>query len=311
MTGREREVGDVVRRKAEALGDAGAAWLRDLPAVVAELEREWSIRVGDTLPGGTEGYVAASTGPDEAPTVLKVALPGEAATGEVEALRTAAGEGYVRLLRHDPDRHAMLQERLGPRLAELDLPVRRQHELICATLRRAWAVPPSPALWSGAEKAASLSAFVTAAWEALDRPCPERVVAQAVAFAETRRHAFDPDGAVLVHGDAHAHNLLLRQEADPDDPDAFRLIDPDGLWAEPACDLAVPMREDSEELLSSGDVAGAAQERCAFLSQLTGVEETPIWEWGFVERVSTGLLGIQVGMEHEGRAMLEVAEALS
>ena len=34
-----------------------------------------------------------------------------------------------------------------------------------------------------------------------------------------------------------------------------------------------------------------------------------IWEWGFVERVSTGLLAIHVGADKMGREMLDAAEA--
>ena len=68
------------------------------------------------------------------------------------------------------------------------------------------------------------------------------------------------------------------------------------------------MREWSEELLV-GDAAKLGRERCARLARLTGVDPRAIWEWGFVERVSTGLLVTQVGTERLGREMLDVAEA--
>ena len=128
---------------------------------------------------------------------------------------------------------------------------------------------------SGAEKATLLGEFVEATWRALERPCSERVIRAALAFAANRAAAFDPARAVLVHGDAHAANALL------DAAGEYRLIDPDGLFAEPACDLAVPLREWPRE--------PGARERCARLSELTGVAPQPIWEWGYVERVSTGL----------------------
>jgi streptomycin 6-kinase len=73
-------------------------------------------------------------------------------------------------------------------------------------------------------------------------------------------------------------------------------------------DLAIPMREWSEELLA-GDAARLGRERCAHLGRLTGVDPRPIWEWGFVERVSTGLFVTQVGADRMGREMLDVAEA--
>jgi streptomycin 6-kinase len=131
------------------------------------------------------------------------------------------------------------------------------------------------------------------------------VVEQALSLAATRGAAFDPDGAVLVHGDAHAANTLRAPGGA-----GFKLVDPDGLFAERAYDLAVPMREWSRELLA-GDPVRLGRARCAELARLGGVDPRPVWEWGFVERVSTGLLALQVGREQLGREMLAVAEAFA
>ena len=70
------------------------------------------------------------------------------------------------------------------------------------------------------------------------------------------------------------------------------------------------MREWSRELLE-GDTVARGRERCARLSRLTGVDAQPIWEWGFVERVSTGLLALRVGRERLGRETLAVADAFA
>ena len=201
----------------------------------------------------------------------------------------------------------MLQERLGSSLRGFGLPIPFQIEILCATLGRTWEVPVPAGLPSGADKARWLSGFIAATWEEVNRPCSRRVIEQALAFSETREEAFDPGRAVLVHGDAHSANAL--QDPRPASaPTRFKFVDPDGLVAEPAYDLAIPMREWSRELLD-GDAARLGRERCAYLSRLTGVDYRGIWEWGFVERVSTGLLLIQVGADQVGREMLEVAEA--
>lgn len=73
-------------------------------------------------------------------------------------------------------------------------------------------------------------------------------------------------------------------------------------------ELAVPMREWSEELLA-GDAARLGRERCARLGRLTDVDPRAIWERGFVERASTGLLATRVGADRMGRGMLDVAKA--
>jgi streptomycin 6-kinase len=104
---------------------------------------------------------------------------------------------------------------------------------------------------------------------------------------------------VLVHGDVHQWNAL---EAGC----GFKLVDPDGLLCEAEYDLGVLMREDPTEL-SVDD----PHERSRWLAARTGLDETAIWEWGVVERVSTGLICLSVGLEPHGSDMLAVAERVA
>jgi streptomycin 6-kinase len=101
---------------------------------------------------------------------------------------------------------------------------------------------------------------------------------------------------VVVHGDVHQWNAL---EAGAE----FKLVDPDGLLAEPEYDLGIIMREDPLE--------GDLRVRARWLADRTGRNETAIWEWGVIERVSTGLLGTRVGLQPIARQMLAAAERLA
>lgn len=312
MTNRAFELPAEVRNKLAYLGGDGARWLDELPEFVRNLEREWDITVGTTLKGGSEALVAYASGADGSSAIVKIGVPGP--TGfeqEVRTLLAADGRGYVRLLRHDATRRVMLQERLGPPLAQLQLPIRDQIEVICTTLQLAWiAVPDDVPLLTGAEKARSLAELIATAWQELGRPCSERAVECALAFAEARVRAFDPAACVLVHGDAHSQNTLQIPGADPTDFSAFKFVDPDGMRAEPALDLAALMRDWSQELLA-GDALALGRARCEFVSRLTGIATEPIWQWGFMERMSTGLYLMQLGWHDEGREMLKVADAWS
>jgi hypothetical protein len=49
-------------------------------------------------------------------------------------------------------------------------------------------------------------------------------------------------------------------------------------------------------------------ERAVSLNRLTGVDLQPIWPWGLIERVSTGLYALQMGAEHTGLEMSKVAD---
>lgn len=289
----------VVRNKAILTG--AERWLEELPAVVSALEREWSFRVGRPYDGGTESFVAEAHLEGGEPAVLKLLVPQDedAIRNEIEVLQLAGGEGCPRLLRHDTGRGAMLMERLGPSLFELDLPISRRHEILASAAGRIWRPAPDSGLPTGAEKGRWLIGFITKAWADLDRPCSEKTVEHALGCARRRIEAHDDERSVLVHGDVHQWNALRAV-------DGFKLVDPDGLLAEAEYDMGIVMREDPLELLE-----GDPWERAQRLAALTGLDPTAIWEWGAVERLSTGLVCTAIDLQPAGREMLAVADRLA
>ena len=293
------KVPDVVRQKAFALG--ADVWLDDLALLVARLEQEWGIAVGAAYSDSTEAFVAEAICEDGTPAVLKLLVPrsGDAAENEITVLRLTNGEGCVRLLRGDAVRGALLLERLGRSLYQLGLPIRRRHEILCSAATGVWRPAPDCGLPTGADKGRWLADFITASWEELDHPCSERAIDYAVTCAGQRVNAHRDERAVLVHGDVHEWNAL---EA----PDGFKLVDPDGLLTEPEYDLGIIMREDPLDLLD-----GDPNERARWLAARTGLDPIAIWEWGVVERVSTGLLCTRVGLQPVGRQMLAVADRVA
>ena len=290
------DVPAVVREKAAAFG--ADAWLDALPALVAGLERDWKITVGEPYPDSTEAFVVRAACADGTLAVLKLLLPrsAQAAEREITVLQLAGGDGCVRLLRHDASRGALLLERLGRRLRDFALPVRERHEILVSAAKRIWRPAPGCGLPSGAEKGRWLSDFIVSMWEELDRPCSERAIEHALACAEHRISAHHDETAVLVHGDVHAWNAL-------ESADGFKLVDPDGLLAEAEYDLGIIMREDPLE--------GDLHERARRLAARTGLDAEAIWEWGVVERVSTGLLGTRVGLQPVAREMLAAADRVA
>jgi hypothetical protein len=51
--------------------------------------------------------------------------------------------------------------------------------------------------------------------------------------------------------------------------------------------------------------------RARFLAARSGLYPTAIWEWGVVERVSTGLLCTKIDLQPGGREMLTVADQVA
>jgi streptomycin 6-kinase len=293
-------VPEVVRNRAVAAG--ATAWLDALPELIESLEREWTINIRDAYEAATEAFVAAASLDDGTPAVLKLLIARDGdrmARDEITTLTLAGGEGCARLLRSDVTRGALLVERLGPSMYDLRLPTSRRHEILCAVAARVWRPAVGSGLRTGAEKGRWLAAYVVETWEALDRPCSEAAIDDALACAARRIQAHDDERAVLVHGDVHQWNALSAGEG-------FKLVDPDGLLAEPEYDLGIVMREDPLELLD-----GDPFDRARRLARRTGLDVTAIWEWGVVERVATGLSSVAVGLQPVGNQMLRAADEVA
>jgi streptomycin 6-kinase len=293
------EVPAVVRNKARAAG--AEQWLTDLPELVRSLEADWSITVGAPFRDPTEAFVAEATCADGTLAVLKLLVPqtADGAAHEITVLRLTAGDGCVGLLRDDASRGALLLERLGPSMFELGLPFDERLAILADTAARVWRPAPDAGLPTGAAKGRWLVEHIERSWAALGAPCPEAVIDHALTCAERRIAAHDDERAVLVHGDVHQWNTLRSGGG-------WKLVDPDGLLVAPEYDLGILMREDPVELLA-GDPFG----RASWLAERTGLDATAIWEWGVVERVSTGLLATTIGLQPVGRQMLDASAAIA
>jgi streptomycin 6-kinase len=299
------DVPELVRMRAMSRGTPGRRWLDGLPDALDALTQRWGLRLDGSLRGGTAAVVLAATDPSGRACALKVAMALD--DDDVEAYRRsvivhqlAAGHGCAELLDHDPSTAAMLLERLGSNLDALGMSLPDMLETITATLRRFWRpVPTTCDLPTGADQARWLADHIVVSWDQLRRPCAREVVDRALAYCDERAAAFDASTAVLVHGDAHGWNTLRAGEA-------YKFVDPEGLRSEPAHDLAVPLREYNAPLLA-GDTKRLVRERTELLASHCELDPEPVWQWGFIERVSTGLANVRDFDGDDGRLFLEVA----
>ena len=298
------ELGDLQRRRALLLGDAGREWLDGLETLITELASRWRLRLEAPLAGGTEALVYRVRNDADARLVLKIGLPGSLGT-ELAALRLAAGRGYVSLVDADPEYNALLLEHLDGKLVDAGLPVRRQQEIVLATARAAWhPVDDWSELMTGAAKAQWHLDFIVEQSSARNGACSPRLRDQALAYAQARLDAFDPASSVLVHGDAHAWNTLRV----PGTATAWKLVDPDGYFMEPAYDLGISMREWIDEY-RTGQPRALGEARAQWLGDETGIAQEPIWQWGLIELVSTGFVYLQLDEPASAKPYFEVAEA--
>lgn len=302
---KHRDIPPIVVSRAKSAGAPGEMWLANLDDMVADLERKWNISVGETLYGGSHAFVALADGWNREQYVLKIDMP-ENLGGEFErsmaTLRIADGHGYAKLYAYDNERKACLLERLGKPLSKMGYSVSEQLRIICGALQKSWIIPAENVDFpDGDDSIAWFREFIGETWEKLNHPCSRKVKERAFSYLRSREEAMNPAEFVLIHGDAHNGNTLSELSGD-----GFKLIDPDGIFYEKAYDLGVLMREWIEEYEEEPLKSG--KERCRYLHDLTGVPEKAIWEWGFLQTVSTAFVLLQIGQAELGEKMLRVAE---
>jgi streptomycin 6-kinase len=300
------EIPQLVRERASNNGAAGQRWLADLPELVAELAGRWQLELGEAFTGGSASYVVAATDATGRACVLKIGMPLDMHERDdfarsVRVHELAGGRGCVALLDHDEAASAMLLERLGPNLHALGLELPDVLDAIATTLSTFWRpVPDGLDLPTMRDQAEWLARYIETTWHEVGRPGERAVIDRALALCEAGAARFDSGSAVLVHGDAHGWNTLAAGDG------AYKFVDPEGLCAEREYDLSVAMREYNGPLLV-GDTPRLVRERAEFLAERCGVDAQTVWDWGFVERVSTGLANVRDFDNDDGLAFLEVA----
>ncbi len=185
-------------------------------SLAAALARDWELRLGRPYPPGAAGYVVGAELPDGTPAVLKLQHRHREDEQEADALECWNGDGAVRLLRRDDERHALLLERCEP-----GTPLSRGAKDPLGVL-----IGLLPRLWKDATGFRTL-AVETAHWLEegdLAQMAPSARRDAAVALA----HELAPTQGelVLVHQDLHGDNVLAA------DREPWLVIDPKPLAAE-------------------------------------------------------------------------------
>ncbi|MCA1554011.1 MAG: aminoglycoside phosphotransferase family protein [Chloroflexi bacterium] len=267
------------RRIAEMHGASGRAWLDDLPALLADCARRWSLTLLPPFPNLTYNYVAPALRSDGEQVVVKVGVPSHPdILSEMDALRIFDGRGCVRMLDADRERLVVLLERLRPGTALSRVNDDGQATTFAAQVMRSlWRPAPTPhafrtlAQWSGGifslrthpvARAASFPiALVTTA---------ERLCADLLGSTEE---------TMLLHGDLWHDNILAAQR------EPWLAIDAQGVVGERAADAAALLSSPLPHLLHQPQPARILARRVSQLSEQLDLDRGRLIAWGVVYAV--------------------------
>ncbi|MGY1604963.1 aminoglycoside phosphotransferase family protein [Geodermatophilus sp. SYSU D00815] len=277
-------------------GERGAAWCDRLPALVRDRARAWGLTLGAPFAAEYHWVAPGRRGPDD--VVLKLGIRNADRDLEREAGVLAAwgGSGAVRLLDADLDGAgalALLLERVRPGTDLEGVPDDEAFPLLGAVAR---------ALHGGgtSRPAVAVEPADLADLAAGHPLLPAGLTAAAARLRdELLATAGDP---VLCHGDLHHGNVLRG-------PGGAVAIDPRGVWAEPALDVAVAMLNPLGTL-PPGRAALAAllERRLRLVCPAMDVDVDRARAWTAVYAVTSALWSAEdgLGVEEESLAVAGV-----
>ncbi|MCL4529551.1 MAG: aminoglycoside phosphotransferase family protein [Chloroflexi bacterium] len=294
---------DFVQTIQNTFKERGYQFLSDLPALIDDASRRWSLKNIQPVPNLSYNFVAfatrsacasaAGTGErsgkaaqSKSNVVLKIGVPNPELTSEIAALRFFDGRGAARLLEADGARGMFLMERVEPgkMLASLEDDDRATH-IAANVMLNLWRPAPTEGAFiklsdwfKGFEKLRAASRGGTGPFE---KSLVERAERAATEF-------FSEDYApMLIHGDLHHFNILLSK-------DSWLAIDPKGVTGPAAYEvgplLINPWSDETK-------ISQHTERRIAILAERLGFEHERILEWGLAHAVLSAWWSLEENSE--------------
>jgi streptomycin 6-kinase len=258
--------------------------LESLPRLLDECVDHWQLRVGPPYRGGNASLALPATQADGTAVALKIQFPHQESDHEATALALWNGDGAVRLLDYDEERHALLLEHCNPgtHLSEIDPDAAL--DVLIALLPRLLK-PAGPPFRTLAQDAEQWIEDLPPHWETAGRPFERSLVDTAVGLL---RELVGTQGEqVLLHQDLHGDNVL-RAEREP-----WLVIDPKPLVGEREFAVAPIVR--SSEL---GHSPAAVRRRLARLTDELGLDRDRARSWTIAQTLAWSFDGVSALPTH-------------
>jgi streptomycin 6-kinase len=259
-------------------GKQGEDWLERIPAIIKECEQKWDIWVQEPF-ALSYNYVAPAELSNGPSAVLKIGFPGDNEfKTEIEALELFNGDGVCKLLKADRVNSAILIEKITP-----GIPLSTLHDddeatkVLGTVIARIHKPLPEQHRFITIEGWATVISEYMKKYKNGNGPLPMTLVNKANGlFKQLIATSAEP---VLVHGDLHHDNVLLSDER------GWIAIDPKGVVAEPAYEVAAMIRNPYQKLKNIKDLEPLLNRRIAILAEELGFNRQRILGWCFAQTI--------------------------
>ncbi|TCC02820.1 aminoglycoside phosphotransferase family protein [Kribbella soli] len=263
-------------------GEAGSAWLAELPGIIEDLLARWDCTVDGEIAYGQVGVVVPV-----GDAALKVSFPHPGNDHEPDALEAWGGCGAIKLYERHDARYAMLLERAHPTtLLEHDQDV----VMIAGVLHRQLTIPAPDGLPRLSEQADRWAEELRKDAAELDHPLPAAVVDAALEVVDDLGRD-QPE--ILIHGDFHPRNILSA------DREPWLAVDPKGYVGDPAYDATTLLRTRAAHLFGADDLIKVLRHELELFAEVAEIDPERIRRWSQFNMVQSAFWGRRHGF---GRA---------
>lgn len=274
-----------------AFGDGGRFWLESLPHILKNISEEWHISIGDHYPNLSYHYVAPCVSANGDEVVIKLAFHGDpnpTIFNEVRMLELNGGDGMLKLLRFDPEKRAMLLEKLTP---GKDLRAIFEGneiavvEIAADLMWRIWREPPAGYSFPRVE-----DWFNNMFRKAAKTNFPSGLLVKTSRlFEELNSNAGRP---MLLHGDLHHWNILSASR------EPYLVIDPKGIIGNYRYEMSTFLINHSNWLRGKDGYKEKLDAAIRAFSVAFDIDETLIRKWTFAQSVLSAWWTFEEGSEN-------------
>lgn len=271
-------------------GQAGSAWLEDLPRLRLDLLERWSLRDSHPVSEGSYNYLEFTRTTDGTPVVLKMAPPNPELDTEIKALRLFDGRHAVRLLEADSLAGALLLERILPGDTLLIVKDDEDSTRTAARLmKNLWRpAPPGNDFPSMADWCRGFQRYQRV-YQEIQGPLPPGLVDHASALAAELLQ--NREIQLLLHGDLHQMNILKGAEEN------WITIDPKGVIGEPAFEVGPLVFNPIPDLIHWPELKIVLSRRLAILAEILELERKHLAAWSYVRMVLSAIWDVEEGCD--------------
>lgn len=281
-------------------GDAGKQWWQRLPQFLESLALTQGLTLLSPFEHLSFNYVLPVLGSKGEEWVLKVSVPHDEFSREIDALKHFNGRGSARLIGANPEEGWMLIERLLPGTRLVDVLNEQQAiPIAVSVMQRLWAPVTESQLFIPLEKwLRSLKQLNAEAslQQLVSKKLRDFVIGRA---EELLSNQGEP---VLLHGDLHHYNILQHQSE-------WLAIDPKGIIGEREFEIGAFLRNPFcvvEDPLETQELA----RNLDWVIDLTSFNRERVLSWCIIQAILCVCWYVEDAMLEKARQLTAYAERL-